>query len=58
LDRNGNVLSQKSVDFVTGWISENKKNIYGRPVDLKFGPDDALYISDDSAEMIYRMFPK
>ena len=58
LDKNGKILSQEPLDFITGWISENKKNIYGRPVDLKFGPDGVLYISDDSAGMIYRVSPK
>lgn len=57
LDINGNVLSQKSEDFITGWLGENGK-IFGRPVDLKFGPDGTLYVSDDSAGMIYRVNPK
>jgi len=57
LDKNGNILSQEPLDFITGWISKDKENIYGRPVDLKFGPDGALYISDDTAGMIYRVSP-
>lgn len=57
LDANGNVLSQKSEDFVSGWLGDNGK-VSGRPVDLKFGPDGALYISDDSAGIIYKVIPK
>ena len=55
LDRNGKVLSQGPIDFVSGWLSSDKKNVYGRPVDLKFGPDGALYISDDVAGLIYKI---
>jgi len=58
LDKNGSVLSQESVDFVSGWLSQDKKNVYGRPVDLKFGPDGVLYISDDAAGIIYKLEPK
>jgi glucose/arabinose dehydrogenase len=57
LDKNGKILSKEPLDFITGWISRDKKNIYGRPVDLKFGPDSALYISDDAAGLIYRVNP-
>ncbi len=55
LDANGKVLSQEPVDFVSGWLSGNKKDVYGRPVDLKFGPDGALYISDDATGLIYQV---
>ncbi|MBI2674270.1 MAG: PQQ-dependent sugar dehydrogenase [Candidatus Yanofskybacteria bacterium] len=55
LDKNGRVLSQEPVDFVSGWLGENKKEVYGRPVDLKFGPDGALYVSDDAAGVIYKI---
>lgn len=40
-------------DFVSGWLTED--GALGRPVDLVFGPDDALYVSDDKAGVIYRM---
>lgn len=54
-------------DFISGWLAPDNKTL-GRPVDLKFGPryvggfgeaspDSALYISDDSAGMIYRVDP-
>src|SRR3989338_9703531 len=52
VDKNGKM--SETADFITGWISENKKNVYGRPVDLKFGLDGALYISDDVAGLKYK----
>ncbi len=55
LDKNGKVLSQEPIAFISGWLSNNKKDVYGRPVDLKFGPDGALYISDDAAGIIYKI---
>lgn len=57
LDTNGNVLSQKPEDFISGWLGDNGK-IFGRPVDLKFGSDGALYVSDDASGKIYRVIPK
>jgi len=45
-------------DFITGWIrsGEAKKGVWmGRPVGLAVGPDGAMYVSDDSAGVIYRV---
>ena len=60
VDKNGN-LSETS-DFITGWLSSppagGKRKVYGRPVDLKFGPNGVLYISDDAAGIIYKLEPK
>lgn len=41
-------------DFITGWLRPDGSKL-GRPVDLTFGPDGALYISDDKANVIYRV---
>ncbi len=57
LDTNGRVLSQEPIDFVTGWLSEDGK-VFGRPVDLKFGADGILYVSDDVAGDIYKVIPR
>ena len=46
----GNVTSMEG--FITGFIQEDG-GILGRPVDLVFGPDGVLYISDDKAGLIY-----
>lgn len=40
-------------DLVNGWLKDGQ--VSGRPVDLKFGPDKALYVSDDSTGLIYRI---
>lgn len=42
------------VDFVTGWLTSDGTKI-GRPVGLAFGNDEALYVSDDTAGVIYRI---
>lgn len=57
IDVNGNVLSQKSEDFISGWLGNGDK-ISGRPVDLKFGSNGVLYVSDDSSGKIYRVISK
>jgi len=41
------------VDFITGWLRDGKKT--GRPVDIAFAPDGAMYISDDYNGVIYRV---
>ncbi len=44
------------VDFITGWMPDHDRAaVMGRPVDIVFGPDGALYISDDDARVIYRV---
>lgn len=45
------VVSQH--DLVTGWLEGGRAS--GRPVDVVFGQDGALYVTDDKAGMIYRM---
>ncbi|MBI4449546.1 PQQ-dependent sugar dehydrogenase [Candidatus Uhrbacteria bacterium] len=41
-------------DVISGWLSADDR-AYGRPVDLLFAPDGALYISDDKAGVVYRV---
>ena len=41
------------LDFATGWLDGH--SAFGRPVDVIVGPDGALYVSDDRAEVIYRI---
>lgn len=54
LNAQGVVESQG--DFISGWL--NTDGVVGRPVDVIVGPDDALYVSDDRAGVIYRVYPK
>lgn len=44
----------KVQDFASGWLSGNAA--WGRPVDVVVGPDGALYVSDDRAGLIYRIW--
>ena len=41
------------LDFATGWLDNNE--VWGRPVDVVVGTDGALYVSDDKANLIYRV---
>ena len=43
----------KVVDFATGWLNNNQA--WGRTVDVIVGLDGALYVSDDRADVIYRI---
>lgn len=43
----------RAEDFIVGF--EEDEDVVGRPVDLKVGPDGALYLSDDFAGVIYRI---
>lgn len=49
----------RSEPFATGWRPAGTKcpatTTWGRPADVKFGPDGALYISDDKGNRVYRV---
>jgi glucose/arabinose dehydrogenase len=53
LDAKGNYLGTE--DFITGWLSEDKKATLGRPVDILLSPGGLMYLSDDGAGAIYRV---
>jgi glucose/arabinose dehydrogenase len=45
-------------DFISGWLAPDEKQKgrwMGRPVGVAFGSDGAMYLSDDSAGVIYRI---
>ena len=42
-------------DFVTGFVDAASGRVLGRPVGLAFGPDGALYVSDDKSGFVYRI---
>lgn len=52
LDVVGNTIVSDQ-DFMTGFLGD--KGVIGRPVDLVFGPDGALYLSDDKAGVVYKI---
>jgi glucose/arabinose dehydrogenase len=39
--------------FASGWLEDQQ--YWGRPADVEVGPDGALYVSDDKANVIYRI---
>ena len=54
-----NGMPMYSEDFINGWREPGKTcgdaSAYGRPADVVFGPDGAMYVSDDAAGRIYRV---
>ncbi len=52
LDSQGKYLGVE--DFITGWLTKN--GALGRPADILIRPDGTIYISDDKAGVIYRIF--
>jgi len=42
-------------DFISGWLDEDEDDVWGRPVDLEWLHDGSLLISDDFADVIYRV---
>lgn len=42
-------------DFATGFTDPSSGRVLGRPVGLAFGPDGALYVSDDKSGFVYRI---
>lgn len=53
VDKDGKLISKST--FISGWLSEDKKNVWGRPVDIEVWKDGSLLISDDFANCIYRV---
>ena len=41
--------------FATGWLDESTQREWGRPVDILVMPDGSLLVSDDRADLIYRI---
>ncbi|MBK8701618.1 MAG: PQQ-dependent sugar dehydrogenase [Saprospiraceae bacterium] len=55
-DKDGKISSVNP--FITGWLSADKSDVWGRPVDLELYSDGSLLISDDFANCIYRVSKK
>ncbi|MCB0635298.1 MAG: PQQ-dependent sugar dehydrogenase, partial [Lewinella sp.] len=53
LDENQQAISYEP--FAEGWLMEDEDDIWGRPVDLEFLPDGSMLVSDDFADVIYRI---
>lgn len=44
--------------FISGWLNTKTDDVWGRPVDIELLPDGSMLISDDYANVIYRVFYK
>ncbi|MFA5073671.1 MAG: PQQ-dependent sugar dehydrogenase [Nitrospirota bacterium] len=53
LDKSGNYRGVD--DFITGWLAKDRTAL-GRPVDIMIRPDGSLFVSDDKAGVIYRIY--
>ena len=53
LDANGQAVSYST--FAQGWLNETTQKAWGRPVDVLVLPDGSLLVSDDQANLIYRI---
>ncbi len=53
LNADGTVLDTKP--FITGWLDEGTDDVWGRPVDMEILPDGSMLISDDYADVVYRV---
>jgi glucose/arabinose dehydrogenase len=42
--------------FAEGWLNEENDKIWGRPVDIELLPDGSMLVSDDYADVIYRIY--
>ncbi len=42
--------------FAEGWLNKENDKVWGRPVDLEFLPDGSMLVSDDYANVIYRIY--
>lgn len=41
--------------FASGWLDEDTQKVWGRPVDVLMLPDGSMLVSDDQANVIYRI---
>jgi glucose/arabinose dehydrogenase len=42
-------------DILTGFLSEDEKSSWGRPVGVAIGPDGALLVADDVGDVVWRV---
>jgi glucose/arabinose dehydrogenase len=51
---NGNKSAGKEV-FAAGWLDDSTQKAWGRPVDVLVLPDGSMLVSDDQANVVYRI---
>lgn len=57
VDLDGNNASGYKA-FIDGWLDKKTDEVWGRPVDMEWMPDGSMLISDDFADVIYRVVYK
>lgn len=50
---NGKTIGNET--FASGWLDDSAQKAWGRPVDVLVMPDGSLLVSDDQANVIYRI---
>jgi glucose/arabinose dehydrogenase len=50
-----NNKSQSQKVFASGWLDDATQKVWGRPVDVLLLPDGSMLVSDDTANVIYRI---
>ena len=43
------------IDILTGFLAQDEKQCYGRPVGVTLGPDGSLLVADDVGNVIWRV---
>lgn len=51
----GNNKSEGLEVFASGWLDDATQKVWGRPVDVLILPDGSMLVSDDQANVIYRI---
>lgn len=41
--------------FADGWLDDATQRVWGRPVDVLVMPDGSMLVSDDHANVVYRI---
>lgn len=42
--------------FAYGWLDKETDDVWGRPVDIELLPDGSMLVSDDFADVVYRIY--
>lgn len=51
----GNITATSYETFASGWMDDETQKVWGRPVDVLMLPDGSMLVSDDHANVIYRI---
>lgn len=56
VENNSKAVSYET--FASGWLDDATQKVWGRPVDVLVLPDGSMLVSDDQANVIYRIWYK